>query len=99
MAITFAGMPGASMNRETGMVKSALGLGCLLMIAALPAFGTNSNPVQRIAHDREVVSARLCNDEALALPIEKLDRQFSFKRLDLLAHRALRDTEPLPRRG
>jgi len=57
------------------------------------AFGTNSNPVQRIAHDREVVSARLRNDEALALPIEKLDRQFSLKRLDLLAHRALRDTE------
>src|SRR5215472_1401882 len=61
--------------------------------------GANRNPIQRVAYDREVVPACFCNDEPLALAVEKLDRQFSFKRLDLMADRTLGDAQLFRRAG
>ena len=55
--------------------------------------GTGSNAVQRITYDGEVIAACLRNDESLAFAIEKFDRKFGFERLDLVAHRALRDAK------
>jgi len=63
---------------------------------ALPlqqALGADGNAVQCIAHDIEIVPARLRNDEALALAREEFDGKFGFERLDLVAHRALRNAK------
>jgi hypothetical protein len=66
--------------------------------AALPLkkpLGPDGNSVQRITHHVEIFPARLRNDEPLAFAIEKLDCQFGFERLDLMAHRALRNAQLL----
>ena len=55
--------------------------------------GAGGNAVQGIAYDVEIIPARFRNDQALAFAIEELDREFCFERLDLVAHRALRDAK------
>src|SRR5262249_38352846 len=57
--------------------------------------GAHRDAVERITHHGEIVAARLGNDDALAFAIEQLDAESGFKRLDLLAYRALRDEELL----
>jgi len=54
---------------------------------------TDCDPIERIAHDTEIFAPRPCNQQSLALPIEKLDAEFRFQRLDLMTHGTLRDTE------
>ena len=53
----------------------------------------DGNAVQCIAHDIEIVPARFRNEEALALAIEELHAKLGFERLDLVAHRALRNAK------
>lgn len=55
--------------------------------------GADCDAVQCIAYNVEIVPARFRDDEALAFAIEELDGEFGLQRLDLVAHRALRDTE------
>jgi hypothetical protein len=66
-----------------------------------------ADEVQRVAHDIEIVAARLRDEEALALAIEVLDGKFGFERLDRMVHCALCDARhlggtretPMPSRG
>ena len=58
--------------------------------------GADGNAVQRIAHDIkivEIVAPRFRDDKALAFAIEKFDGKLGFERLDLVAHRPLRNTQ------
>ena len=55
--------------------------------------GADGNAVERVAHDGEIVAARLGDDQALALAIEQLDRKLRLQRLHLVAYRALRDAK------
>jgi hypothetical protein len=45
--------------------------------------GAHRDPVQRIAHNGEVVAAGLGDDQPLALAVEKLDRKLGLQGLDL----------------
>jgi hypothetical protein len=56
-------------------------------------FGAGGYPVKGIAHDLEIGSARLGDDQPLALAVEELQSQLCLKRFDLMADRALRDTQ------
>src|SRR5215211_1097581 len=56
-------------------------------------FRADGNTIQCVPYDGEVVTAGLGDDEALTLPIEQLDGEVGFERLDLMTHGALRDAK------
>ena len=55
--------------------------------------GADGDAVERVAHDGEIVAPGLGDDQALALAVEQFYRKLRFQRLDLVAHRALRDAK------
>ena len=55
------------------------------------------DPVERVAHHREIVAPRLGQRQPLALPRERPDAERCLERFDLLADRALRDVQFLGR--
>ena len=61
--------------------------------------GADRNPIQRIADHRKIFAAGLGHHQPLALAIEKLDAERRLQRLDLMAHRALRDVQLFSRPG
>ena len=63
------------------------------------ALGAHRDPVQCIADHREIFAAGLGHHQPLALAIEKLDAKRRLKRLDLMAHRPLRDAQLFRRSG
>src|SRR5690349_12183775 len=57
--------------------------------------GADRNPVQRVAHDQEIVAAGLRDDEPLALAVEQLDAKPVLQTFHLLAHCTLSDAQLL----
>ena len=60
---------------------------------------THRNPIQRIADHCKIFATSLGNHKPLALAIEKLDAKSCLQRLDLMAHRSLRDAQLFSRSG
>ncbi len=54
---------------------------------------THRNPIQCIADHCKIFATSLGHHQSLALALEKLDAERSFQRLELLAHRSLRDAQ------
>src|SRR5690349_20835810 len=54
---------------------------------------SDSDPIQRIANDSQVLLAAIRNDEALTFAREQLEAQGRFERFHLLAHSCLADTQ------
>jgi hypothetical protein len=62
-------------------------------LALHQAIGAHGNSVKRIANHSEIFTTGLGHHQPLALAIEKLDAKRRLKRLDLMAHRSLRDAQ------
>src|SRR5262245_32032106 len=65
---------------------------------ALPlhqTLGAQRDPVQSIAYNVEVLAAGFGDHQPLAFAIEELDAEFGLQRLDLMADRALGNTQLL----
>jgi hypothetical protein len=63
---------------------------------ALPlndARGAERDAIEGVAQDRKIIAPCLRDDELLALAVEELEAERLFERLDLMAHRALRDAK------
>src|SRR5215831_7772611 len=54
---------------------------------------TDRDPIERITHDAEIFAPRARNQQPLALPIEELDAELRFQRLDLMTDSTLSDTQ------
>src|SRR5215212_1498749 len=61
--------------------------------------GAHGDAVKRVADNREIVTSGLGDDQALALAIKKFYCELCLQRLDLVAHRALRDAKLFRRAG
>src|ERR1700704_2127600 len=64
-------------------------------LALHQTLGAKRNAIQRVAQDGKVFAAGLGDDQALPLAIKELDAELNFQRLDLVAHRSLRDAQLL----
>ena len=58
-------------------------------ISQAQALGADRNSIERIAHHRKIIAARIGDRQALALANEQLDAERRLQRLDLMAHRSL----------
>ena len=58
-------------------------------------FGAIGDPIERVAHDREIGAPALGDHQPLALAIEQLQAELGLERFHLMADGALRDAELL----
>src|SRR5215204_2535631 len=68
-------------------------------LALHDARGAERDAVEGVAQHGEIIAPGLGDDEPLALAIEELEAERRLERLDLMAHRALRDAKLLRRPG
>src|SRR5215210_9114048 len=62
-------------------------------LALHDARGAERDAVEGVAQHGEIIAPGLGDDQPLALAIEQLEAERRFERLDLVAHRALRDAK------
>ena len=68
-------------------------------LALHDARGAERDPVEGVAQHGEIIAPGLGDDEPLALAVEQLEAERRFERLDLMAHRPLRDAKLVRRPG
>jgi hypothetical protein len=68
-------------------------------LALHDARGAERDPVEGVAQQGKIIAPGLGDDEPLALAVEQLEAERRLERLDLMAHRALRDAKLVCRPG